>query len=438
MNNTQKEIWINSYPVFIWLVLEPVVGLIDSKIASLIGITTLSSIGIAETIYFVFIWIFIFLAYGTTPFVASLKTKGEVNNLNYFIKFGRNTSIALGIISILVLILSSNYLISIFNPTDDIFTLSKNYLVFRCIGIPFYLLNMHSTAVLRGLKVPNITFQSAAIVALLNIFFSYMFGISLNFGASGIGFASTVSFLFASLFSSYKLTRHRLKLAKSTESVEKKQLKKKFFQVGFLILIRSFFLTIFMAYLRNKASLMSMEEIALQHLLLQFWSFGYIFVDAIAIASQALVAELISKKNNFQSSSLQKELIKLTLKISIFLFIFSFTFLERFVRIFDSNNLMEYTTIEIRILFSISLLIGSFAFLWDGVLLGLDKSKQFSLITIFSSLIGFLFCSIFLLRNENLASLWLALDLSLISRAVLGYFFQRSSYSTAFNTGLSK
>ena len=438
MNNTQKEIWINSYPVFIWLVLEPVVGLIDSKIASLIGITTLSSIGIAETIYFVFIWIFIFLAYGTTPFVASLKTKGEVNNLNYFIKFGRNTSLTLGIISILVLILSSNYLISIFNPTDDIFTLSKNYLVFRCIGIPFYLLNMHSTAVLRGLKVPNITFQSAAIVALLNIFFSYMFGISLNFGASGIGFASTVSFLFASLFSSYKLTRHRLKLAKSTESVEKKQLKKKFFQVGFLILIRSFFLTFFMAYLRNKASLMSMEEIALQHLLLQFWSFGYIFVDAVAIASQALVAELISKKINFQNSSLQKELIKLTSKISIFLFIFSFIFLQSFVRIFDSDNLLEYTTIEIRILFSLSLFIGSYAFLWDGVLLGLDQSKQFALITIFSSLLGFLFSSLFLSRNENLVSLWLALDLSLISRSALGYFFQKRTYSTAFKTGLSK
>jgi Na+-driven multidrug efflux pump len=171
---------------------------------------------------------------------------------------------------------------------------------------------------------------------------------------------------------------------------------------------------------------------------LQFWSFGYIFVDSVAIASQALVAELISKKINFQSSSLQKELIKLTLKISIFLFIFSFIFLEMLVKTFDSNNLMEYITLEIKILFSISLLIGSFAFLWDGVLLGLDQSKQFALITIFSSLIGFLFCSLFLLRNENLASLWLALDLSLISRAVFGFFFQSKSYSTAFNTGLSK
>ena len=108
------------------------------------------------------------------------------------------------------------------------------------------------------------------------------------------------------------------------------------------------------------------------------------------------------------------------------------------MRIFDSDNLLEYTTIEIRILFSLSLFIGSYAFLWDGVLLGLDQSKQFALITIFSSLLGFLFSSLFLSRNENLVSLWLALDLSLICRAVLGYFFQRRTYSTAFKTGLSR
>ena len=43
---------------------------------------------------------------------------------------------------------------------------------------------------------------------------------------------------------------------------------------------------------------MSMEEIALQHILLQLWSVGYIFVDAIAIASQTLISELVSKKKN--------------------------------------------------------------------------------------------------------------------------------------------
>ena len=93
INSVRKDIWINSYPIFLWLALEPIVGLIDSKIASIINLDTLSAIGIGETVYFVFIWVFIFLAYGTTPLVSSLNTKNQLNKLNYFIKFGRNVSI---------------------------------------------------------------------------------------------------------------------------------------------------------------------------------------------------------------------------------------------------------------------------------------------------------------------------------------------------------
>ena len=46
INTVRKDIWINSYPIFLWLALEPIVGLIDSKIASVINLETLSAIGI--------------------------------------------------------------------------------------------------------------------------------------------------------------------------------------------------------------------------------------------------------------------------------------------------------------------------------------------------------------------------------------------------------
>ena len=46
INTVRKDIWINSYPIFLWLALEPIVGLIDSKIASVINLDTLSAIGI--------------------------------------------------------------------------------------------------------------------------------------------------------------------------------------------------------------------------------------------------------------------------------------------------------------------------------------------------------------------------------------------------------
>ena len=131
----------------------------------------------------------------------------EINKLNYFVKFGRNVSILLGLGSFLILYISSGYLISTFQPTQNIQLLSSDYLVFRCIGLPFYLVNMHSTAVLRGLKYAKITFYSALIVSISNIFFSLFFGLFLGFGAGGIGFASSLAFFCASIYSTFILKK---------------------------------------------------------------------------------------------------------------------------------------------------------------------------------------------------------------------------------------
>ena len=71
-----------------------------------------------------------------------------------------------------------------------------------------------------------------------------------------------------------------------------------------------------------------------------------------------------------------------------------------------------------------SLFIGCFAFLWDGILLGLDKSKEFSLLTIIASISGFLICSYLLRIEYTITTLWLSLNVSLVIRAVLGYLYQ--------------
>ena len=425
INSVRKDIWVNSYPIFLWLALEPIVGLIDSKIASIINIDTLSAIGIGETIYFVFIWVFIFLAYGTTPLVSSLNTKNEINKLNYFIKFGRNISILLGLVSFLILYITHDYLVSTFEPTNKIGVLSSNYLIFRCVGLPFYLVNMHSTAVLRGLKIAKITFYSALIVSAFNIVFSLFFGLFLGFGAAGIGFASSLSFFCASIYSTVVLKKHQNNFSSTTETVNKFSMRKKFFNVGVYILIRSLFLTLFMAYLRNRSSLMSMAEIALQHILLQLWSVGYIFVDAIAIASQTLISELISKKEKYQKSILQRELITVTTLISILLAISTIIFLEEFVQLFSSSSFNALLNTNLKLMVAASLFIGCFAFLWDGILLGLDKSKEFSLLTIIASISGFLICNYLLRIDNTIMTLWISLNVSLIIRAVLGYLYQK-------------
>ena len=420
----KKEVWLNSYPIFLWLVSEPLVGLIDSKIASYIDIDVLSAVGIGETIYFVFIWIFIFLAYGTTPYVSSLQATKQIDKLNYFISFGRKSSLLIGIVSAGLLIFVSSQLINFFEPTPNVSSKAISYLILRSLGLPFYLLNMHSTAVLRGMKYPKITLYSSVIVGVSNVVLSYFLGIVLNFGITGIAVSSSIAFLISSLYSTKVLIDTQTQTTNSVISEEKKEISKKFFSVGFFIFIRSMFLTLFMAYLRNRASLMSMSEIALQHVLLQLWSFGYVFVDALAIAAQTLVAEHKAKFNLYKNSKLKKYLNSLTLKIAVFLFIISFIFLENMVLLITEASLVSIIDVELKILFALSLLIGSFAFLWDGVLLGLDKSRQFSTLTVISSIFGFLSCAYLLTKDNSLSSLWIGLNASLLSRALLGYYHQ--------------
>ena len=422
-----KDIWQNTHPILLWLLLEPIVGLIDSRVAGLIDLNTLSAIGIGETIYFVFIWIFVFLAYGTTPLVSSFNTKKEFNSLNFFIDFGTKAAIILGTVSFVVLFFTNEFFINLFKPTLSVSVLSSDYLVFRCLGLPFYLLNMYSTAVLRGLKYPKITLYSSLVVSVLNILFSLFFGLYLGFGAAGIGFASSLSFFVASIYSAKILSTKRKKFENTTDFFDKRFLVNKFFSIGLFIFVRSFFLTGFMAYLRNRSSIMSMEEIALQHVLLQIWSLGYVFVDSVAIASQTLVSELVSKKENFEKSELQLHLFKITGILSTGLFFLSFFIVSILVDVISGQNLSQFISRNVEVYFAISLLIGCFAFLWDGVLLGLDKSKEFSIITILSSILGGILCNALLTYSNTIEMLWVSLNFSLIIRCVLGFYFQRNS-----------
>ena len=426
MNNREiyKDIWINSYPILIWLMTEPLAGLVDSRIAGIIGIEALSSVGIGTTIYFVFTWIFVFLAYGTTPLVAKLKTNNELNNLKYFISFGRKISILIGFLVFIIIFYFNEFFLNLFKPTDDIAKLASTYLVVRSIGIPFYLLNMHSTAVLRGLRYPNITFQSSIIVTITNIALSYFLGIVLGFGILGIGLASSISFFIASIYANNIQQKKLNEFSTTSDDVNEKKLRMKFFSVGSTIVLRSAFLTGFMALLSNQASRLSMNDIALHHVLNQIWTFGYNFIDALAIASQTLVSEHISKGKKYFGSDISKALLKITAVFSLFAISISYLSIQFLTELISNQVFAQFEDNYLLILFSLSLFFGSYAFLWDGVLLGLDKNKEFAYTTITSSIVGAMVLFLLISKYGNINIIWLSLVISLIFRALIGGYFQ--------------
>jgi len=284
---------------------------------------------------------------------------------------------------------------------------------------------MHSTAVLRGLRYPNITFQSSIIVTLTNIVLSYFLGIVLGLGVLGIGLASSTSFFIASIYANNRQQKKLNEFSTTKDNINEKDLRKKFFSVGATIVLRSAFLTGFMALLSNQASRLSMNDIALHHVLNQIWTFGYNFIDALAIASQTLVSEHISKGKKYLGSDLYKALLKITTVFSLIITVISYLSIEFLTELISNQVFIQLKNNYLPILFSITLFFGSYAFLWDGVLLGLDKNKEFAYTTIISTTIGATVLFLLITNYGTINIIWFSLVISLIFRTLIGGYFQR-------------
>ena len=168
-----------------------------------------------------------------------------------------------------------------------------------------------------------------------------------------------------------------------------------------------------------------MNDIALHHVMNQIWTFGYHFIDALAIASQTLVSEHISKGKKYLGSDLYKALIKITVIFSLVSTAIGFFFIPFMTELISNQVFTQIQDNYLRLIFSLTLFFGSYAFLWDGVLLGLDKNKEFAYTTITSSSIGALILFVLIGIFQNINTIWFSLVISLVIRALIGGYYQR-------------
>lgn len=418
-----KDIWLNSYPVFFALVLEPTVSLVDSFVGSKLGLHQLSGIGVGESIYGVLVWGFIFLAYGTTPLVSSLRSNNDFDNVIKLIEFGRKLVYFCGTVAFIVIFFYSDYLISLFKPIPEVAEYARNYIIPRTFGIIFYLYVLHTAAVLRGLRKASATLTSAIIAAGLNIIFDFTFVFVFNLGLFGIGLASTLAYFFSSFYLHLILFREISTFKKNQKSSDI-NIRKSFFSIGSAILLRSFFLVGMMTLMKNFASRISSEAIALNHVLLYIWNIFVMSIDSVAVASQTLVAEITSKDSVYWKSELSKSLIKICFVLAGLVCLIVLFFLVDFVEVLSNTKTLTLATENLRLLVAGTLFVGFFAFLWDGVLLGLGASKHFATITICGSIAGTILLIYSFINNFGLNGLWFSLLISLVVRASMGFYYQ--------------
>jgi MATE family multidrug resistance protein len=151
---------------------------------------------------------------------------------------------------------------------------------------------------------------------------------------------------------------------------------------------------------------------------MQMWIIISYAVDGFAFAAESIVGKLIGAKDRVKLKLAVKYLFAWGIGIgALFTFIYSFTG-ELLIRLFTNNQVIIELALSFIIWTIISQIVNSVSFIWDGIYIGATKTKAMRNSMLLSAFVVFL-PTYFLTKDYyGNHSLWLALTLFMIFRAV--------------------
>lgn len=368
-----KRIVALALPAFAALVAEPLFLLADSAIVGRLGTPQLAALGIAGTILSTTVGIFVFLAYGSTAVVS--RHRGAGHNA---------VAMTLGVDAMwLALILgttvaglgwvSAQWLAEMLGATGDVLTHATTYLQWSMPGLPFILLLLAATGVLRGSEdtvTPMVLSIGGSVV---NVAASYVLVYPMGMGIAGsaLGTAGTQALIgTAGAFIVVRTARRQ-----SAVLWPRPRAILGSAQIGMPLLVRTLTLraalviTTFVTARQGEVSLAAHQGIS------TIWTFAAFALDALAIAGQTLTGNALGAG--------RVDLVRVTMRRMLwwacgggFVLGLLIALGNRLLpQIFTTDPDVIAAASPALVVVGLSMTLGGYVWLLDGVLIGAGDGK---------------------------------------------------------------
>ena len=437
-----KDILRIAWPSILSNITVPLLGLVDLSIAGHLGAAYhIGAIAIGSTIFNMVYWIFSFLRMGTSGMTSQAFGAGNVQEIRLLLC--RSTVTALGI-SFIILCLQSPLLrlaLAIMSPTDAVLIHASTYFHICIWGAPAVLCQYSLTGWFIGLQNARYPLYVAIVQNIANIAGSLFFVFALHMDVAGIALGTLVA-QYCGLFLSVILClrmRRKLSFPQSfpLSGVFDKRAIRRFFSVNRDIFLRTLCLVSVTLYFTSSGAQRGEIILAVNALLMQYFTLYSYFMDGFAFAGEALSGQCAGANDRTKLQSVVRDL---------FLWGGGVALLFTFFYAIAGSGLLGLLTNETQVIraagpylpWAIAIpFAGLAAFTWDGVFIGLTATR-YMLISMSSAMLVF-FSSYYLLSPyfANHA-LWLAFLLYLVTRgAVQHLLYQKKILSLRNNPNLT-
>ena len=399
----------------------PLLGMVDTALMGRMGSEDyLGAIALGGLLFSFIYWGFGFLRMGTTGLTAQVF--GREDKVGCSAMLGRALGIALFAGVVLIACQYGIELLSFYllKAESSVESLAIAYFRIRIWAAPATIGLYALTGWFLGMQNARYPLWIALWVNLINILFNAYFVLSLGLGVEGVAWGTLIAqysgFLFA-IWLFFRSYSSYWGIAPLSELYESKALRE-FFLVNGDIFIRTLCLIGSFGYFLSLSAELGTLVLAANQILLQYFSLLSYAVDGFAFAAESLSGKYKGAGDLTRLFRAIKYLNGWALGLGILFSLFFAFSGGYFLYIFtDQATIIDQARPFVFWLVGLSL-VGSFAFLWDGIFIGLTETKAMRNTMLFATFCVFVPIAYWGAAHGGNHALWLAMLAFVAARAV--------------------
>lgn len=392
--NYHHDILRIALPSILSNITVPLLGLIDLFIAGHLGsVIYIGAIAIGSTIFSMIYWIFGFLRMGTTGMTS--QAFGKNNDTECIELLGRSLLISGSIAILLILLQLPISAISIYfmQPSTEVRMYASLYFNICIWGAPAVLSLYSLSGWFIGMQNAKYPLWIALIQNIINIICSLVLVFIFHLGVIGVAIGTIIAqytgLLAALYFAGKQISNmNAIHIPTLVQLLNKKDISR-FFSVNRDIFLRTLCLVTVTTYFTSSGSKQNEIILAVNALLMQFFTLYSYFMDGFANAGEALSGRFSGAQNKKALTITIKNIFQWGLGLAtVFTLIYAIGG-EWFINILTSNTLVKITSKEYIYWIMAIPFSGIIAFVWDGIFIGLTATRLMLISMIAASIVFF-------------------------------------------------
>ncbi len=411
-----REILRLAVPALGALLAEPLYVLADTAVVGHLGTVPLAGLAIASAILLTTYSIFIFLAYGTTSFVARHIGAGDEREAAHHAVQGLWMATGIGLVVATGLALFAEPLVGLLGAEGAVRSEALVYLRISLLGVPAMLLVFAGTGYLRGLQNTRTPLYVAIGTAAVNLVLELVliYGLDFGIGASAVStvFAQWIAAVLYVVWVARAVRAHDVPLGPDAARLSRLAAVSRDLFVRTVALRGAFVATVAIA------ARIGSPELAAHQIAFELFAFTAMALDAIGIAAQAMIGRLLGAGDAAGARRAADRLIAWGVLAGLAGGIVILVLRMPLAALFTGDALVEQLAAFLLVLLAVSMPVNGLVFALDGVLIGAGDVRFLAWTTPFVAYAYAMVAWLVLVYDGGIGWLWGALILFMVMRGV--------------------